>query len=85
MTMTDLHTIDAMGSCGLTQEEALLFHMDTRFYPPLLAGHKASIRQGFVLYWQGDIDEEELAQYCYVRDTDTLYKYFNCFMMDDEL
>ena len=69
--MTDLHTRDVLEQ-GYTKEQALDFHLSTRFYPPLADGHRQAIKESFALYWNGELTLDKLAEGCYLRDIDGL-------------
>ena len=77
--MTSNHTEEVL-NLGYTREEALEFHMGTRFYPALPEGHKQSIREGFNQYWNGEIGLDKLQELCYLRDINGLYKFFAPFI-----
>ena len=77
--MTSNHTYEVL-DLGYTKEEALGFHLGTRFYPPLPEGHKESIVLGFKKYWAGEIGLDKLTEMCYLRNIDGLYKYFGPFI-----
>ena len=68
----------------LGREKGLELHLQTNFYPPHPAYVVKSTIEGFKKYWEGEIDEIELAtKYCYLRSVDGLYKYYDMFL-DDE-
>ena len=68
----------------LGKEKGLEMHLKTQFYPPHPEHVVKSTIEGFKKYWDGEIDEIELAtKYCYLRSVDGLYKYYYMFL-DDE-
>ena len=77
--MTELDAVDQLG-----RERGLQLHIDSNFYPPFPQFVKDSITEGFKQYWAGEIGPEELAEKCYLRDTDGLFRYFDCFLYDEE-
>ena len=81
--MTMIQTEEVLELTG-SREQALEFHITGRFYPPFPEYVKASMREGFRLYWAGEIDLEELKDYCYLRDISGLYKYFDCFLNEED-
>lgn len=78
--MTMNHTHEVLEMTG-SKEQALIFHLDARFYPPLHPGHRAEIIQAFKEHWAGELDDhEELAERCFMKDVDVLYNRFDCFL-----
>ena len=79
----DYDTLVDMGI--LTQEEALRAYVSSPsvFFPPHPGYVVESTVKGFKLYWEGKIDLDKLAEYCYVRDTSALYKYYGQFLKED--
>jgi len=68
----------------LGKEKGLVMHLKTQFYPPHPEHVVKSTIKGFKKYWDGEIDEIELAtEYCYLREVDGLYRYYWMFL-DDE-
>jgi hypothetical protein len=68
----------------LGKEKGLEMHLRTQFYPPHPEHVVKSTTEGFKKYWDGEIDEIELAtKYCYLRSVDGLYRYYQMFL-DDE-
>ena len=67
----------------LGKEKGLEMHLKTQFYPPHPSHVVKSTMEGFKKYWEGEIDEVELAEYCYLREVDGLYRYYWMFL-DDE-
>ena len=68
----------------LGKEKGLEMHLKTQFYPPHPEHVVKSTIEGFKKYWDGEIDEIELAtKYCYLRSVDGLYKYYYMFL-DEE-
>ena len=80
--MGNMHGIAFRDQLG--KEKGLEMHLRTQFYPPHPEYVIKSTTEGFKKYWEGEIDEIELAQkYCYLRSVDGLYRYYHMFL-DDE-
>lgn len=63
------------------REDGLSVHLRANFYPPLPENHKKVITEAFKEHWAGELeDHEELAQRCYLRDLQGLYRYFDSFL-----
>ena len=64
--------------CG--NERGLELHLSSQFYPPHPKYVVESTIEGFKKYWNGEIDEYELIECCYLRDIDGLYRYYGMFL-----
>ena len=63
----------------------LEMHIATNFFPPHPFYVRKSILEGFKAYWKDEIDLKELADKCYLRDIEGLYKYFSSFLNKDNM
>jgi len=80
--MGNMHGMSFRDQLG--KEKGLEMHLRTQFFPPHPDYVIESTIEGFKKYWEGEIDEIELAQkYCYLRSVDGLYRYYSMFL-DDE-
>ena len=59
-------------------------HIKYNFYPRHPLYVEESMIDGFKKYWAGEIDEMELAEYCYIRDVDALFHYFSPWLEEAE-
>jgi len=65
----------------LGKEKGLEMHLRTQFFPPHPSHVIKSTIKGFKKYWDGEIDEIELAtKYCYLCSVDGLYRYYQMFL-----
>ena len=73
-------TLVDMGICDREQALRSYVNSPSVFFPPHPGYVVESTIKGFKLYWKGKIDEEKLAEYCYVRDIYALHKYYGQFI-----
>ena len=76
-----LKALDYKESLG--RKGGLFAHLETNFFPPLPEFVVNSTMKGFLDYWNGKIDTEELTKKCYLRDIDGLYRYYSMFLDED--
>ena len=80
----DFMTLVDMGICD--REHALRSYCSSPsvFFPPHPSYVIESTVKGFKLYWAGKIDADKLKEYCYLKDINGLYKYYDQFMEVDD-
>ena len=66
--------------------DGLRMHLQSNFYPPHPQYVVDSTIEGFERYWAGESSLELLAEDCYLKDVDGLYRYYDAFLeeYDDE-
>ena len=81
----DFSTLSDMGICS--REEALRQYCSSQsvFFPPHPQYVVDSMVKGFVKYWKGNSSLEELAEACYVKDVNCLYRYFEQWLNGEDL
>jgi len=75
---------EAVGEGYIDREQGLRLHLSANFYPPHPSYVIDSTVEGFKKYWAGEISLDELREACYLRDTAGLYKYFHCFLREED-
>ncbi|MBC8428192.1 MAG: hypothetical protein H8D94_01840 [Candidatus Pelagibacter sp.] len=68
----------------LGNRAGLEMHLKTQFFPPHPQYVIEETLEAFEQYWKGEIDEVELADKCYLRSVDGLYRYYWMFLDDEE-
>ena len=69
----------------LGQEQGLDLHLRANFYPPHPEYVIRDIKNAFTEHWNGELDcHTELAERCYLRNTDALYRYFDTFLNESD-
>lgn len=79
----DYSTLSDMGICS--REEALRAYCSSGdvFFPTHPKYVVDSMVKGFKKYWKGNSSLVELAEACYLKNTDGLYKYFEQWLNDE--
>lgn len=72
----DFNTLVDMGICS--RESALRAYCSSQsvFFPPHPGYVVDSMVKGFKKYWAGEYNLEQLAEACYLRNVEGLYRYF---------
>ena len=69
----------------ISRQTALSAHLQGNFYPPLPQKVQDDIVQAFDEYWKGELSIEDMPKRCWLRDLDAVYKYFYCFLDEEDL